>query len=311
MHIIDIFLLILVFVEEAPLAVVMDKLKRKPGDNQDLKKESQKKRKIAKESESDSDEAVVVKGEQDVKLRTKTIVTAKGNVTYFKLESRTHAYSLVESFKSLNDSQLKSIEELGFSSLLKLEMKHLPLFLSYWLVDNFDADRVALITGTGDTIFIEDVDVAIALGLPMGSIPVPVDPSYNTRNDASLCLWKKSVVSGNKRIHAADVVREMLADKDGGQFFKTCFTVLLISTLIESNTNGSVNFNYFYVAENVKNIKTFNWCGFLLDRLVETKKSWARNKNSIFTGSIPFLLGSEINIEHFVVFFGYFLFYFC
>ncbi|CAH9100071.1 unnamed protein product, partial [Cuscuta europaea] len=92
------------------------------------------------------------------------------------------------------------------------------------------------------------------------------------------------------KISPTDVSAAMLNMKDGGDWFKRNFIVLMVSLLLESTQNGYVNPMIMNHLEDVDKIKDFDWCDHVLNCLIDSKVSWEKKKNKAFTGPLLFLM---------------------
>ncbi len=214
---------------------------------------------------------------------TKILSTEQGDIQYVKLDTRSVTMTIVKAILEMTDAQKKSVTEIGFGSFLQLTAKHLPLYLGHWVVEHFDAQKVGLKMADGECILIDEKDVYIALGIPLGGHEIKASGLSDAQR-----RWRQSFPQ--TRLHPNHIVNAMMESKEGGEFFKKCFMMVFISTIIESNKNGTINNCYFDVLEDVEEIKSYNWCGFLLKRLIQAKKSWDNDKQCYFRGSLLFLV---------------------
>lgn len=129
-----------------------------------------------------------------------------------KIRTRTLPSKFLKKLKNLNQPQKTSVCELGFESILSLTNKSVPKCLGLWVVENFDPHKTCLRMADGETILIEDSDVHIALGIPLGSIEIPTD---NTDDECNALVEWRSKINPNKRIYPSYVYAKMLADRDG------------------------------------------------------------------------------------------------
>lgn len=81
--------------------------------------------------------------------------------------SRMSPLGLYDLIRCLNEIQRLAVKELGFGGLLFLETSILPVFLSWWLVSNYDPYSHTLKLKRG-WLDITAEDVHLTLGFPLG-----------------------------------------------------------------------------------------------------------------------------------------------
>ncbi|XP_042016873.1 uncharacterized protein LOC121764913 isoform X1 [Salvia splendens] len=82
----------------------------------------------------------------------------------------------------------------------------------------------------------------------------------------------------------------MLSDIYGGEKFRKIFLILVDTILINPSGDGYLHTQIEEVIHDIDNVKEYNWCGYVIDSLLDAHKTWARNKDKPFTGSISFLV---------------------
>lgn len=211
--------------------------------------------------------------------------------SYPKLSTRTSPYSLVKAFQEMNKSQKNAVINLGFGHIMKLLITDIPSRLAYWVVDNFDARSCQLILGTGDRITVDYLDVHRVFGFPMGGVTIDI-PEKNPKCDL-LVEWTGMFGSGKPSIGQKDIVKKMLEDLEGGEWFKRHFVILLVSSLIENTSHGYVTPNIMAYLDDVSKIKDMDWCKYTLECLLKYKKQWDKEKHKTFLGPALFLIVSS------------------
>ena len=205
----------------------------------------------------------------------------------------------LSNLSSLTDMQKAAVRELGFGALLDYyKVGSVPTTLAFWLLENFDHLRCTLKLPTGDEILIEDKDVELVLGFPRGEI------EFNRSDRMTGINYLKNVPFEEEVdiLYTTTKVLEKVLKKDaeGGVWFRKIFLMLMETALIETSACGYVKPRIVEVIDDLANIKTYNWCQYLLDNLTRTHKLWSKNKSKVFSGPIVFLV---------VCFFGLLKFY--
>ena len=73
---------------------------------------------------------------------------------------------------------------------------------------------------------------------------------------------------------------------EGGPEFILHFLLLFHTLLVESNSNGSINETLVKILKDDSDIKNMNWCGLVLESLVDTKRQWDE-KRSVCSSKNP------------------------
>ena len=153
------------------------------------------------------------------------------------------------------------------------------------MLDNFDEDRCVL-NVDGKDISITRETVRDVLGLPMGNVPVKAVDEADCRHPL-VVEWKRQFESMTRYKHIP-VEKQIYTQADGGWMFKLNFLVLYFKTIGESNKNATVNLRFFNCIQDENDIPGFDWCSYVLECLVRTKKSWIRTRH--YCGPIIILL---------------------
>lgn len=81
--------------------------------------------------------------------------------------------------------------------------------------------------------------------------------------------------------------------------FKLNFLVLLSNFLVESNNNGYVKTDIIGFCGDIEKCSNYNWCGFVIDKLLTTHEFWAGNPSTRhFTRSLPLLTVRQDSAFH-------------
>nr|GMD95284.1 uncharacterized protein LOC109155335 [Ipomoea batatas] len=203
------------------------------------------------------------------------------------IETRGSIKVLYNVIKSLNGRQRRDVRDIGFGGLLSLDIKETPLRLGRWLLTNYNpVDRV-LNLENGNAIHITSEDVADVFGFPMGSIPMV----KRRKRDLGPMLveWRENLGKPDGNISPKNVCDAMLEQRDGGEWFKRHFSVIVATTLIECSGNGTVNQQFLELLDDVADIGDLNWCECLLESLGECHTPWSEGRVQKFVGPIDFL----------------------
>ncbi|KAK9689762.1 hypothetical protein RND81_09G079100 [Saponaria officinalis] len=190
-----------------------------------------------------------------------------------------------------SDQQLQAIKEMGFGGLVQIQTDTVPGQLAYWLASDFDPYKSSLMDGE---LPIHDIDIKIALGIPMG--PRVVDEAvFGDKSEefsSAVEKWKLQYEK-DKRIEPKDILSKMKTQRDGGEEFKRNFIVYIVSTFLGGVKSSIVSLKVLKCLNNVAEIPNFNWCEFTRKKLVDNVISWQKEevkqditKENVFKGPI-------------------------
>ncbi|PWA77711.1 hypothetical protein CTI12_AA224150 [Artemisia annua] len=202
-----------------------------------------------------------------------------------RVHQRISLWSLHRLLPNLSPKQREDVTEMGFGAVLRFSIKDVPTRLGYWLLDNFDEDRCVL-NVDGKEISITRETVRDVLGIPMGDVPVEAVNEADFRHPL-VVEWKKQFESTTRYKHIP-VEKQIYTQQAGGWMFKLNFLVLYFTSNGESNKNATVNLRFFNCIQDENDIPGFDWCSYVLQCLVRTKKSCIRTSH--YCGPVIVLL---------------------
>lgn len=208
---------------------------------------------------------------------------------YPKISCRTSPYCLLKSIDKMNERQKIAVSELGFSHLLVMKISEIPTKLGHWVVDNFDPRSSELALLNNSRLRIVEEDVFRVFGFPRGERLI----IRTEKHDASNLLqeWHKFFDKNKvKNLSPKDVAEVMLKREDGDTWFKRHFIILLTASLIENTKTGYIFPHTIDCLGDIDRVCEWNWCEYLLRRLVSSKVIWEEDRNKAFIGPALFLL---------------------
>lgn len=240
--------------------------------------------KIRNKRKRKNDDATVVKASSK---KVKKIVIQDDRVIK-TLAGRRNTEFFVDMLENLNQNKKRAVQEIGFGALLNFNIRSFPRALAYYLINNFDSTSSSIKLNSGESLFLDDEDVHITLGFPIGSLPMKrVKFQENTKIKTEIA---RDCKRGEKKMVPSYVVDQMKKDEEGGEWFKWNFMVLVEYALINTPADGNVSPQILdYIAE-VEKIRQYNWCSYVISKLHETQKRWKRNTSKIFTGPVIFVV---------------------
>ncbi|XP_057803571.1 uncharacterized protein LOC131018895 [Salvia miltiorrhiza] len=210
-------------------------------------------------------------------------------VKFPSLYTRTTPSSFYDALQQLNDDQKKAVHDIGFGSILSLQVKKLPCRLAYWILEKFDERRCELELDGGSRVKITEDDVYRVYGFPKGTETIPI---FSRATNNALCeQWAAFFgFASCEKIKIGLVLREMLDCTTGGTWFKHHFMIAMAHTLIHSCTSGTVHPYILRCLENVGTLKRWNWAEYVLQTLIDNKISWVGDEDKVFAGPTLFLV---------------------
>lgn len=217
-------------------------------------------------------------------LKKKSTSTHKVNDAD-RVHVRVSLFSLHRLIPNLSPKQRQDVTDMGFGSVLGFKIKDVPTKLGFWLLENFNEDTCVLDVD-GKQISITKETVRDVLGLPMGCVAVESRDETDFRHPL-VVEWKRQFGKQERYKHIP-VEKQICTQADGGWMFKLNFLVLYFTSIGESNKNATVNLRFMSCIADENDIPLFDWCTFVLECLVRTKKTWVRTSH--YCGPIIVLL---------------------
>ncbi|RAL38221.1 hypothetical protein DM860_017426 [Cuscuta australis] len=225
-------------------------------------------------------------GEKKARAGKRKLVDIKA--PYGSLKTRSTPHVLMKAIQRMNFVQRAEVERIGFRSVLRLDIWELPSRLGLWVVSNYDARSSCLKLPDSTKMHITAKDVKTVLGWPVGGERV----QNNKRNKGKSLLneWRLKFDTTGIKITPNDVVEKMLECTEGGEWFVRHFVTLIVSVLVDSTSHGYVNALVMDNLRDVGRVPRLDWCQYVLDKLIENKLKWEKNKKQLFSGPLLFIL---------------------
>ncbi|CAL4903648.1 unnamed protein product [Urochloa decumbens] len=196
---------------------------------------------------------------------------------------------------ALTPDNKKVIEEYGFGALLQFDNCIVPNSFAKWIAGLVNY-RSGDIISNGKVISLTKETGNLVLGIPLTEKSFP----HNSSTGISIVLSKfnkKSVPSvsffANKLL-----MHEPMRDEE----VFICFIIVAMNNFLCPNNSDSPCIKYFGIFEDIKNAKDLDWCGYVLEWLLQGVKNFKCGKASkaydgdIVAGCIYYL--SVIYLDH-------------
>uniref|UniRef100_A0A803LJN5 Uncharacterized protein n=1 Tax=Chenopodium quinoa TaxID=63459 RepID=A0A803LJN5_CHEQI len=199
---------------------------------------------------------------------------------FFSTHCRPH--TLVDLMKDFSDEQVKSVVEIGFGGLLDLKLTITVTTLLPWLVDHFDPVSWMFSISPGKGFVISPYDVYDVFELPLnngmdvvestGSIDLQLKQEWRSMFDVA--------GSAGIPLHKLEA-RIVQLIKDGGELFKRLFVMIAFTTFLAPVANRTAYLSFVKALENVDEIKNFNCCKYVHERLCRAILKYKKRKRII------------------------------
>ncbi|KAI8554970.1 hypothetical protein RHMOL_Rhmol05G0137500 [Rhododendron molle] len=217
---------------------------------------------------SDADRAPFLELANKIKGRTKTNVPKKKKTNTLPVfRSRCSPKAVVRLNATLNKDQRTAVQIVGFGLILALQCEILKREFISKLVHHFNPKNKTLEFGRMKVYSITPADVGKALGLPLGTVPVPTnceDFHYEhiramfAKEDEQL---KRGVTFGMMKA----VFESGVADAK----FQTSYVLFVLSSLLCPTTKDVASTKFYPAVHDVTKISSYAWPQFVLDWLVK------------------------------------------
>lgn len=206
-----------------------------------------------------------------------------------KIKPRIKTEKFYEYIHNLNYNQITVVREMGFESIIDLQISHIPTGLGFWLVKNFN-DKTGVLDIGVKRIEITANLVHSLLGIPMGEHDVN-EMTRARDTDIVVNEWRRQFTNFPKNASPGWLLEQMDKRSDSGRTFVLNFLVAFNTMLGEVMSNNSVNQRFLTsIGENVK-INNLNWCQYMVTMLKRAREKWEDGKE--FNGSMLLLMVSK------------------
>ncbi|XP_039827381.1 uncharacterized protein LOC120689112 [Panicum virgatum] len=175
--------------------------------------------------------------------------------------------------ESLTPENRKVIEDFGFGSLLQFDRCFVPSKFVKWVARHVNY-RSANIVFNGKVISLTKESVHLVLGLPLSNKCFPSDPSLG--KSIVLSKFAKQSIPPVTFFSKKLIDHEVLSDEE----VFICFIMVAMNSFLCSNLSLTPSPKYFGIFEDIGNAKDLDWCGFVLDWLLDGVKSFNKAKHS-------------------------------
>ncbi|KAJ0428459.1 hypothetical protein HanHA300_Chr17g0646361 [Helianthus annuus] len=210
-----------------------------------------------------------------------------------KLTLRLALKHMGELMESLNEIQRGAVRNIGFGSILKFRMGPIPSTLGWWLVNNYDTKTRVLNCGSHHIQITEEL-VHDVFGVPRGNEEIKEVERARADFHEVVAEWKGQFGKAPARLTPVQFKTYMQGQKASGRIFVLNFLLFYNTLLGETTTNSSINMKFLPALHRGKDIRSFNWCEYMIRCLDRTVETWTRTPKEPFLGPMPLLVAALI-----------------
>lgn len=220
------------------------------------------------------------------KIRTSQPEDGCADLKCIKLRSSPSQLCLAMT-SGLNTIQQEAMRDFGFGSLIGFNIPFLPGKLVYHVVDNFDPENLVIKTSMGDISCDRDA-VYDVFGIPKGEKDIFEYPSNEDSEFAK--EWKRQWPP-NFGIRNSSIATKIDESSVADNLFKMNVLMLFTNTMATSATNGVLCYEILNLVPIDADMRSIDWCGYLLKSLKVSKNKWDREylEKNPYSGPATFL----------------------
>ncbi|KAI8555102.1 hypothetical protein RHMOL_Rhmol05G0148300 [Rhododendron molle] len=181
--------------------------------------------------------------------------------------SRCSPKAVVKLNESLNKEQRTAVEIVGFGSMLTLQCEILKREFISKLVHHFNPKNKTLEFGRMKVYSITPTDVGKALGLPLGTVPVPTNcEDFHYEHIRAMFAKEDEQL---KRGVTFGMMKEVFESGAADAKFQTSYVLFVLSALLCPTTKDVASTKFYAAVHDLTKISSYAWPQFVLDWLVK------------------------------------------
>ena len=185
------------------------------------------------------------------------------------LRKKGSARRLILINSTLEDTQKKEIERVGFGGLLLVQCWSVPEKLSSWLIKRFDVTRSELVIPYRGRIKVDDHAVHRILGLPM--VGEHIDYAKNSFADTYEEFYKVLNHENDQKAPTFTEAENWLlgeGKKRSDTLWLWYWLEFAISSFLCPTSNPSLCVRAFHAIADIEKINKYNWCRLVVEKLI-------------------------------------------
>nr|GEU96295.1 hypothetical protein [Tanacetum cinerariifolium] len=201
--------------------------------------------------------------------------------------TKTTPTTLFNAMAILNGDRKKCLHEMGFGSMLGMEIHELPGKLGFYVIDNLDTETNVL-SLTDNSILVTSQSVHDILEIHMGRCSLE-SLAPRSPDDPFIKVWFSQFREKNE-VRPNYIINVIVTTKDAGKLFKMNFLMLFANTMGLCETSGVCNMNILKKITDDVCVEKIDWCGYIITCLKESKQKWVNPDKNHYTGPLTFMI---------------------
>ncbi|KAL9992574.1 hypothetical protein Hdeb2414_s1156g00986541 [Helianthus debilis subsp. tardiflorus] len=204
------------------------------------------------------------------------------------IRTRSAPLQFYKCVRALTEQQRAAVREMGFGRMLTFSVDGLPAKLGYFVVDNFNPDKMLICTPAGD-IKVNRKVIHKLLGIPTGGQKFSSIGKLPMVSDA-ITEWRArypgAMVPPTKMV-------KMIDDSDGEDSFdfRMDFIMCFVAVLVDCHKQSCLREEILEYLDEEMDFATIDWCDFVVEKLRTCKDTWNRlDPQSFFVGPLAILM---------------------
>lgn len=169
-----------------------------------------------------------------------------------------------------------------------MKIDSIPSKLAFYVVENFDTEKMVIRIPAGEILVNED-SVSQILGLKNEGLDI-IDDIQTPENWAELLDTWKSQFETTSHVRPSDVLDKLIQCNNAKWIFQTNFIILFVNAIASSMKMGVCNLAILSKLEERLDFGKINWCRYIIKCAKESKKGWKKESDEgVYTGPVTFL----------------------
>lgn len=223
--------------------------------------------------------------------KTKTDPTDNEN-KFSPLRNRVTTDAMIRVVKSLSRDQKQLVKDLGFESMLTLQMDIMISTIGHYVVEHYDPSTNTIRVGDS-TIQITEEKIHHILGVPNKGTDLDTIEKC-PEDDETYTVWKSQGIKGIQTL--TETIEQ---SKEADEMFVLNFLTLFVNTMIRRETSGQLEMKSVRKLVKINDKANINWCRFIDKVLKRSKRKWIpHDQAKYYNGPIPYLIVYMISITY-------------
>ncbi|KAM0061877.1 hypothetical protein Hdeb2414_s0004g00141351 [Helianthus debilis subsp. tardiflorus] len=167
----------------------------------------------------------------------------------------------------------------------------IPSTLGWWLVNNYDPKTWVLNCGSHHIQITEEL-MNDVFGLPRGDEKIKEAEKARSDFHEVVAEWKEQFENAPTRLTPVQFKTYMKGQQASGRIFVLNFLLFYNTLLGETTTNSSINMRFPPALCRGMDIRSFNWCKYMIRCLDRTVEAWT--PKDCFLSPMPLLVAALI-----------------